>query len=113
MDIKYNWKITEMSCAPQVGGITNFVVSAFWSCVASSDVGYSANSYGSVTFNVPEKLPRKVTAYEDLTEAQVLKWIWSAGVDREATELALARDIERQANPPVVSQPLPWAAPTN
>ena len=109
METTYEWKIEELVCLPQ----NNFVLQALWRCNASSDVGYSASSYGVVAFPVPDKMPKTMTPYEDLTEQQVLKWVWSFGVPKDETELALARDIERQANPPAVSQPLPWAASTN
>jgi hypothetical protein len=42
---------------------------------------------------------------------QVLGWVWANGVDKDATEAAVEGQIEAQKNPPVVSPPLPWAAP--
>lgn len=107
--VAYEWKVEELVCLPQ----SNFVLQARWRCNASSDVGYSASSYGAVAFPVPENMPKKMTPYEALTEQQVLKWVWSFGVPKDETELALARDIEQQAIPPAVSQPLPWATSTN
>jgi hypothetical protein len=41
----------------------------------------------------------------------VLGWVWANGVDKDATEAAVEGQIEAQKNPPVVSPPLPWAAP--
>jgi hypothetical protein len=48
------------------------------------------------------------TPYADLTQDQVLGWIWTAGVDKVNVELDLASQIELQVNPPVVVLPLPW-----
>ena len=41
-------------------------------------------------------------------EGAVLGWIWTSGVGKQATEAALAAQIEAQKNPPVVSG-LPWS----
>jgi hypothetical protein len=49
------------------------------------------------------------TPYAQLTESQVLGWIWANGVDQTATEAAVAQQIQNQINPPVVTPPLPWA----
>jgi hypothetical protein len=43
-----------------------------------------------------------------LTKEQVLGWIWASGVDKDATEAAVAQQIENQKNPPIVYPPLPW-----
>ena len=36
--------------------------------------------------------------YQDLTEEQVLGWLWSS-IDKDATEAALAAKIEADKNP--------------
>jgi hypothetical protein len=40
---------------------------------------------------------------------EVLDWCWNNGVDKEATEAALAQNIELQKNP-VTATGTPWAA---
>ncbi len=50
------------------------------------------------------------TPYADLTQEQVLGWIWANGVDKDATEAAVEQQIENQKNPPIVSPKLPWVA---
>ncbi len=52
---------------------------------------------------------RPFTPYADLTQDQVLGWIWANGVDKDATEAAVAQQIANAKNPPVVSPALPWA----
>jgi hypothetical protein len=47
--------------------------------------------------------------YADVTEAEVLQWVWDSGVDKDATEAALTQNIELQKNP-VTTTGLPWAA---
>jgi len=49
------------------------------------------------------------TPYADLTQDQVLGWIWASGVDKDATEAAVNQQIDNAINPPVVTPPLPWA----
>jgi hypothetical protein len=39
----------------------------------------------------------------------VLGWVWSSGVNKDATEAAVAGQINNQINPPVIQPPLPWA----
>ena len=45
--------------------------------------------------------------YADLTEATVLGWIWANGVDKDATEAALAAQIAEQ-KAPKTARGLPW-----
>jgi len=42
-----------------------------------------------------------------VTEQEVLGWCWASGVDKEATETALATQINLQKNP-VTAQGVPW-----
>jgi hypothetical protein len=60
--------------------------------------------------SLPSPDPESFIPYADLTQEQVLGWIWANGVDKDATEAAVLQQIENQKNPPVVAPPLPWAA---
>jgi hypothetical protein len=40
---------------------------------------------------------------------EVLQWCWNSGVDKTATEAALAQNIELQKHP-VTATGVPWAA---
>jgi hypothetical protein len=48
------------------------------------------------------------TPYNNLTEEQVLSWIWASGVDKDATENIVKLRIDAQITPPVTTPPLPW-----
>jgi hypothetical protein len=63
--------------------------------------------YSTASFGQPGD---PFTPYADLTQDQVLGWVWANGVDKDATEAAVAGQIEAQINPPVIQPPLPWAA---
>jgi len=88
MTIAYNWTITQTDYITADGYITT----AHWTANAVWAEG---------TPTIP---------YADVTQAEVLEWCWDSGVDKDATEAALAQNIANQKNPPV-SQGLPWAAP--
>ena len=103
----YTWLVEWMSCYPTYEGETDVVFTAGWRCNAM-DGTYAATQYGSV--NVPYVSGEDpYTPYADLTQSQVLGWVWANGVDQAAVEAALATDIENQVNPPVVTPPLPWS----
>jgi len=101
------WKIEWMKCIPQIDDVTDYVIECGWRCIGSQD-GFSASNYGSCGFSVPPS--DNVTPYADLTEDQVLGWVWADGVDKDATEASVTGQVQALINPPVVQPPLPWAA---
>ena len=86
------WSIPTTEHALADGGITV----AHWRCTAS-DGDYSASSYGTAGFTYDPDSEGFV-AYEDLTETDVLGWVWES-VDKEATEEALAAQLDAAMNP--------------
>ena len=99
-----NWKIESMVVKPQDGSHADVVVTAAWRCTAV-DGDYSASNYGSMGFAAPGDT---FTAYADLTEDEVLGWVWANGVDKAEVEANVARELDAQINPPTVVKPLPW-----
>jgi len=59
---------------------------------------YSTSSWASGTPTIP---------YASVTMAEVLDWVWANGVDKQATEDALAANIALQKNP-VTASGTPW-----
>jgi len=100
------WKIESMIVKPQDGSYTDVVVTAAWRCIDSS-AEFSASNYGSMGFASPGD---DFVAYPDLTEADVLGWVWANGVDKAEVEANVARELDALVNPPTVSKPLPWSA---
>jgi hypothetical protein len=96
-----------MDCYPTVGSETDVVFNCHWTCSGVQDT-YSASVYS--TCSVPAPSGDAFTPYADLTQAQVLGWIWANGVDQTATEAAVQSQINGQINPTVVTPPLPWTA---
>ena len=100
------WTISQLDCVPQAPEGADYVVTAYWRC-SGVDGDYSGTVYATTSFPVVQG--PSFTPYADLTEAQVLGWVWANGVDKDATEAAVEGQIEAQKNPPIVAPPLPWA----
>ena len=79
-----------------------FVTTAHWQATAV-DGDYTAQIYSTCSW--AEGTP--TIPYASLTEAEVLNWVWANGVDKEATETALAAQIEAKKNP-VTASGKPW-----
>jgi hypothetical protein len=80
----------------------NFVTCAHWQSTAT-DGDYTASIYSTCSW--ADGTP--VIPYENLTQETVLGWVWANGVDKQATEDALAANIALQKNP-VTSTGVPW-----
>lgn len=102
------WTVTAMDCYPEVDGEADVVFNVHWTCSGVQDT-YSASVYNTQQVTVSSEEP--FTPYDQLTEEQVLNWVWTSGVDKDATEAAVQQQIDNQINPPVVTPPLPWATP--
>jgi hypothetical protein len=94
-----------MDCYPQVDGEQDVVFTVHWTCTGV-DGEYSSYVYSSQSVAVNPDEP--FTPYVDLTQDQVLGWIWASGVDKDAVEASVEQQIQNQINPPVVTPPLPW-----
>ena len=79
-----------------------FVTTAHWQATAVDGEHtasiYSTCSWADGTVNTP---------YADLTQATVLGWVWANGVDKQATEDALAAQIALQ-KAPITASGTPW-----
>jgi hypothetical protein len=78
-----------------------FVTTAHWTAVAV-DGEHSASAYATVSW--VEGTP--TIPYANLTEAEVLSWVWES-VDKAATEASLAAQIALLKNP-VKATGTPW-----
>jgi hypothetical protein len=102
----FTWTVTQLNCYPQAEGQTDVVFTVHWTC-SGTDGAYNGSVYS--TCNVTYVAGTPYTPFADLTQDQVLGWIWSSGVDQASAEAAVQTQINNQINPPVVSPPLPWA----
>ena len=84
------WTITQTNYETANG----FITTAHWTASAV-DGAYTASIYSTCSFApATPAIP-----YASVTEAEVLDWCWNNGVDKDATEAALAANIELQKNP--------------
>ena len=93
------WTITTLDREVSNG----FVTTAHWTATAT-DGDYTASIYSTCSW--AEGTP--TIPYDSLTQETVLGWVWANGVDKTATEDALAANIALQKNP-VTAQGLPWS----
>ena len=94
------WTIATLERDLADGGVTV----AHWR-VTEVDGDFSASAYGTVAFT-PDASASDFVAYDSLTEADVLGWVWES-VDQSATEAALTAKIEADKNPTSGSG-VPW-----
>ena len=92
------WTISQLDRRTSDG----FVTTAHWRATAV-DGDYSASVYSTCSWS--EGQP--TIPYADLTEQEVLEWIWDSGVDKDATEQSLEDRIEALKNP-VSEVGVPW-----
>ena len=107
MTATITWSVTAMDAYPQAEGQTDVVFTVHWTCAGVQDT-YQASVYSTCGVTYSSGTP--YTPYADLTQDQVLGWIWASGVDKAATEAAVQQQINNQINPPVVTPKLPWSA---
>lgn len=93
-----SWKITQLDRRSEDG----FVTTAHWTC-SGDDGEFAGSVYSTASWSEGEP----TVPYTDLTEAEVLAWVW-ASVDKDATEAAVQAQIDEQ-KAPKVQKGLPWA----
>jgi hypothetical protein len=94
----YNWTITNLDRRTSDG----FIQVAHWECTGA-DGDITSSVYATVSFE--EGTPS--IPFNNVTEANVLSWIWANGVDKDATEASIGQRIEALKNP-VQASGLPW-----
>ena len=98
MTIAYNWTITQTNYETSNG----FITTAHWTATAV-DGDYTASSYSTCSWQAGTP----TIPYASVTMAEVLDWCYASGVDKDATEAALAQQIALQKNP-VSAAGVPW-----
>jgi hypothetical protein len=111
MKMSVQWIIEWMKTTPESANPEKAVITVGWRCNGTEvdgDKTYSGTVYSTVS--LPAADPASFTPYSQLTQEQVLGWVWENGVNKDATEAAVAGQIENQKNPKEIQPPLPWAA---
>jgi len=95
------WIITQTNYQTANG----FIFTAHWTATAV-DEGYTASIWSTCSW--ADGTP--TIPYASVTMQEVLNWCYAAGVDKDATEAALAQQIALQKNP-VTATGTPWSQP--
>jgi hypothetical protein len=96
------WSISTLEHNTSDGGVTV----AHWR-VSATDGDYSAGAYGTAGFTPDPEAPGFIP-YDDLTEADVLAWLFAQeGFDKDEKEAQLLSQIDAQKNPVSVTG-TPW-----
>lgn len=104
MSVTYTWEFSTFEKAPSLDGLADVVKVIHWRMYAE-DAPYKTSIYGTAPLGAPN--PDNFLAYEDITKQWAIDAV-SSVIDVPATEAALAAEIERQKNPPVVSSAPPF-----
>ena len=96
----FTWTINNCEHEVATGGITV----AHWR-VEAEDGDYTASSYGTVGFS-PDASDPGFIAYDSVTEATVLGWVYGV-IDKAETEAALQAKIDADKAPTTASG-TPW-----
>lgn len=109
MSATFNWVVASMSAHPQAEGETDVVFQVAWQCYGEQvSGGETFNQMASGTTPVTYQQGSPFTPYDQLTQDQVLGWVWTSGVNKAVIEADVQQLIDLQINPPVVMPPLPW-----
>ena len=114
MSATITWRVGVMECYPTYDQNIDVVFTVHWDCLGEETVSgstYNGRVYGAtgVTFHSGSDF----TPYEDLTQPQVLGWVWDAmgSGSKENYENSVQTQINNLINPPIVTPPLPWSSP--
>lgn len=92
------WKINELESRSSDG----FVTSAHWECTAT-DGEIQENTYSVCDWNEGTLS----TPFSELTEQQVLDWIWKTENNKDKVEKLLKRKIDARKAPIIITDK-PW-----
>ena len=92
------WTITQTDYQTANG----FIFTAHWTAT-QVDEGFTASIWSTCSW--ADGTP--TIPYASVTMQEVLDWCYASGVDKDATEAALAQQIELQKNP-VTATGTPW-----
>lgn len=98
------WTVTSMNCYSQLDANTDVVFMVHWMC-SGVDENQGFFIYATSSLPVPSDT---FTPYADLTQDQVLGWIWDSGVNKTAIETAVEQHIQNRTSPPRTTPSLPW-----
>lgn len=115
MNLTYTWKLKSAKKA-DVGGLSGVILQTYWECTGTDEDGHSGTFHGATPFDPTQVDPDNFTAFEDLTEAEVLSWIKGivVGVYKDHVDAQIKKQImdQKLVVEEVTEADLPWAQPS-
>ena len=108
MAATFTWSVT--NCTRNT--VSGEILRASWKCLATETAGLGDNQaiYESAvegTQSLSPSNPSNFVLYADVTQDQILGWLWNSSVDKEEIEQSLQIDINDLQEPPTADG-LPW-----
>lgn len=114
MELTYTWALKSLKKA-DIGELPGVIVQTHWTCTGTDADGNDGTFHGATPFKPEEVDPDNFTAYEDLTEAQVLGWIqavvvgqYKDHVDQQIEKQIMAKKVAIEDVP---EGQFPWSPP--
>ena len=105
------WKVDNLAYYPTKDGQSKVVYEVNWRCNGTEEKDgetYSSSAAGNnmITYDADASF----TAFDDLTEEQVLGWIWETGVVKADIEANVQASVDEHITPTsVVGVPSKWS----
>ena len=111
MTATFNWQISELERDLLPEDMNGAVVTSHWRVTAEQidgDETYTATSYGTQGYT-PDPSSEFYISYDDLTEADVLGWLWAQSEDwKSDMEASLQAQIDAKITPSQAAG-VPWS----
>lgn len=117
MSTTFDWHVVKLICKNPVGNLSNVVHAVSWTVTGTmvqNGQTYTITEQGNAS--IPFNQSATFTEYGNLTEAQVLDWVYNSSSIENITfkskiENKIQKTLNLKANPPVatiVTPDLPW-----
>ncbi len=120
MAFTYQWGIKSLKKQDDPSAqLNDIIVQTYWDCTGFDEDGNSGTFHGATPFQPDQIDPENFTAYEDLTEAQVIGWIQDVVNNNEGYKIHIDEQIQKQIDAsinPVVEvsgDSFPWTSNNN
>lgn len=114
MTTTYSWALKSIKKA-NIDGLEGIIVQTTWTCTGTDEDGDEGVFNGATPFKPEEVDADNFTAYEDLTEEQVLGWIQGVVVGEYWNHVSgqIAKQIAEKKHPveEVGEGQFPWSPP--
>jgi hypothetical protein len=103
----FSWVITQLECHPLSDDKTNIIYNIIWDCCGIQEPENVAQSYRGQT-NVTYTSGQPFTPYDQLTQEQILQWVFDSGINKTEIESSVQSQIDALLLPKQSTPNLPW-----